>query len=73
MFCITDTARTQQNDSDTQKARYSRRRVLWQNLPSNRIQQRPIPRSLRANSVRELRRRHRSGGQTSRARFMGHG
>ena len=39
----------------------------------DRLQQGPISRSVRAHRVRKLRSRHRSRGQTSRARLVGHG
>lgn len=50
-----------------------RRRSLRKNVPADRVQQRPVPRGVRADRVRELRGRHRGRRQAGGARAMGHG
>ncbi|CAH1164628.1 unnamed protein product [Phaedon cochleariae] len=50
-----------------------RRRGMWQNLPAHRLQQGPVPRSVRAHGIRELCGRHRGGWQASGARPVGYG
>ena len=45
---------------DPQEVGHRRRRRVRKDLPLDRLQQGPVPRSVRAHRLRELRRRHRS-------------
>ena len=45
---------------DPQEVGHRRRRRVRKDLPPHRLQQGPVPRSVRPHRLRELRRRHRS-------------